>query len=91
MKPTELQIKGLTLFIVQLIANALWSWFFFAWRMGSAAILDVLLLWILIAATLVAFWRVRPLAGSLLVPYLLWVTYASALTLWIVQHNPNVL
>lgn len=82
---------GLTLFIVQLAVNALWSWLFFAWRMGTGAIVDVLLLWLLIVATIVAFWRVKPLAGMLLVPYLMWVTYASALTIWIVQRNPQPL
>ena len=82
---------ALSLFILQLGVNALWSWLFFAWRLGSGAIADVLLLWLLILATIVAFWRVKPLAGALLVPYLIWVTYASALTIWIVQHNPQVL
>ena len=81
----------LTVFIVQLVFNALWSWLFFAWRIGTAAIVDVLLLWILISVTLVLFWRVRPLAGALLLPYLIWVTYASALTIWIVRHNANLL
>lgn len=82
---------ALTLFIVQLVFNALWSWLFFAWRIGTAAIVDVLLLWLLIATTLVCFWRVRTLAGLLLLPYLAWVSYASALTIWIVRSNPNVL
>lgn len=82
---------ALTLFMVQLVFNALWSWLFFAWRIGPAAIIDVLLLWVLIVATLICFWRVRPLAGALLIPYLAWVSYASALTIWIVQHNPNLL
>jgi tryptophan-rich sensory protein len=81
----------LTVFVFQLVFNALWSWLFFAWRMGTAAIVDVLLLWVLIVVTLVLFWRVRPLAGALLLPYLLWVTYASALTIWIVRHNVNLL
>ena len=51
----------------------------------------MLLLWLLIASTLLAFWRLNPTAGLLLVPYLAWVTFASALnyTLW--QLNPAVL
>lgn len=51
----------------------------------------MLLLWAMIAATLVAFWRVRPLAGALLIPYLLWVSYASALTLAVWRRNPDLL
>jgi len=48
-------------------------------------------LWVLIVATLVFFWRVRPLAGSLLIPYLLWVTFASALNYSLWQLNPQIL
>ena len=49
------------------------------------------LLLVIIAATVIAFWRVRPLAGVLLLPYLVWVAYASALTFAIVGRNPDVL
>jgi translocator protein len=83
--------QALTLFLLQLAFNALWSWVFFAWHLGAMAFADVVVLWILIVATLVSFWRVRPLAGSLLITYLLWVTFAGALnyTLW--QLNPQIL
>lgn len=82
---------ALTLFLVQLAVNALWSWLFFAWHRGSMAFADIVLLWVLIVATLVAFWRVRPWAGALLVPYLLWVSFASALNYSVWQLNPQVL
>ena len=78
-------------FIVQLAVNALWSWLFFAWREGALAFAEVGILWLLIVLTLVAFWRVRPLAGLLLVPYLLWVSFATALTWAVWQMNPDVL
>lgn len=82
---------ALTLFLVQLALNAVWSWLFFAWRLGALAFIDILLLWILIVATVVAFWRGRPLAGALLVPYLLWVSFAAALNYSVWQKNPGVL
>lgn len=82
---------ALTLFLVQLAFNALWTWLFFAWRRGALAFADILVLWALIVATLVAFWRIRALAGALLVPYLLWVSFASALTWAVWQRNPQVL
>mgnify|MGYP001826566382 CR=1 FL=1 len=82
---------ALTLFLVQLAFNALWSWLFFAWHRGGLAFADILLLWVLILATLVAFWRVRPLAGALLVPYLLWVSFAAVLNYSIWQLNPQLL
>lgn len=82
---------ALSLFVAQLALNALWSWLFFAWQLGAAAFAEVMLLWLVIAATLVAFWRVRPLAGLLLTPYLLWVGFAAALNFVLWQQNPQIL
>jgi translocator protein len=83
--------SALILFVVQLAVNALWSWLFFAWRLGAAALVDSALLWLLVAATMVAFWRIRPLAGILLFPYWAWVGFATALTHAIWRLNPGLL
>lgn len=83
--------SALMLFFGQLVVNALWSWLFFAWRRGALAFADILLLWLLVGATLLSFWRVRPLAGALFVPYLLWVSFAAALNFSVWQLNPAVL
>ena len=82
---------ALTLFLVQLVVNALWSWLFFGWHLGALAFADIVLLWVLIVATLFAFWRIRPLAGALLIPYLLWVSFASVLNYSVWQLNPQIL
>lgn len=82
---------ALGVFAVQLVANALWSWLFFAWQLGGIAFVEVSLLWLLIACTIGAFWRIRPIAGLLLVPYLLWVTFASALNWVLWQANSGLL
>lgn len=82
---------ALSLFLIQLAANALWSWLFFAWRLGALAFVETLLLWCLIVATAIAFWRVSRAAAILLVPYLAWVTYASALTFAVWRGNPALL
>ncbi len=82
---------ALSLFLVQLGLNALWSWLFFAWQLGGPAFSDILLLWLFIAATTVAFWRHTPLAGILLVPYLAWVSFAGALNFSVWQLNPALL
>jgi len=79
---------ALGLFAIQLGLNALWSWLFFAWRRGLLAELEIVLLLVMIVLTIVAFWRVRPLAGALLVPYLAWVAFATALTFALVRRNP---
>lgn len=81
----------LTLFLLQLAVNALWSWLFFGWHLGAAGFVDIIVLWLLIVATLVAFWRIRPLAGALLLPYLLWVSFALALNYSVWQLNPQLL
>jgi translocator protein len=83
--------RALGLFIAQLAANALWSWLFFAWRQGGLALADVVLLWGLIVATIVAFQRISTLAAVLLYPYLAWVTFASALTFTVWRLNPALL
>lgn len=81
----------LVIFLLQLVANALWSWLFFAWRLGALAFGEILLLWVLVLLALISFWRVRPIAGLLLVPYLTWVTFASALTYTIWKRNLDLL
>jgi benzodiazapine receptor len=82
---------ALTLFLLQLALNALWSWLFFGWHRGALAFADIVLLWILIVATVIAFWRLRALAGALLVPYLLWVSFASVLGYVVWRLNPEFL
>jgi len=71
---------ALSLFLGQLVCNAAWSWFFFAWRCGALAFADIVLLFGLIVATLFAFAHVHPLAAVLLLPYLIWVAFATVLT-----------
>ncbi|RZZ84899.1 TspO/MBR family protein [Pseudoxanthomonas winnipegensis] len=85
------QRRALTVFVAQLALNALWSWLFFGWHLGAAAMLDIVVLWVLIVVTVVMFWRARPLAGLLLLPYLAWVTFASALNYAVWQLNPQAL
>jgi len=82
---------ALGLFIVQLLANALWSWLFFAWRLGALAAVEVLVLLALILATIGAFWRASRTAALLLLPYLLWVAFASVLTWAVWRSNPGLL
>lgn len=64
---------------VQLVLNLGWSYFFFRLHNPGAALADLALLWVAILATLLLFWRLLPLAGALLVPYLAWVSFAAFL------------
>lgn len=74
-------------FVNQLFWNGLWSWSFFRWRRGAFAVGNVLLLWGAILANVLLFWPLNPVAGALLIPYLFWVTFASALNISVVRRN----
>jgi len=82
---------ALVLFVLQLAANALWTWIFFSWHRGAMAFAEILMLWCLIAATIVLFSRLHRLAAALLFPYLAWVTFAAALTFSTWRLNPEIL
>lgn len=82
---------ALGLFVAQLAANAGWSWLFFGWHLGGAAFADIVVLWLLLVATVRVFWRARPVAGALLLPYLGWVSFAAALNWRVWQLNPLAL
>jgi tryptophan-rich sensory protein len=79
------------LFVAQLATNALWSWLFFELKLGAWAFAEVLVLAALVAATMVKFHAIKPLAAWLLAPYLAWIAYASALTLAVWRLNPGLL
>ncbi|HSG28374.1 MAG TPA: TspO/MBR family protein [Candidatus Krumholzibacterium sp.] len=74
----------LALFIIQLALNALWSYLFFGIHQPMLAFCEIMVLWLMILLTTVTFWKVSVTAGVLLLPYLLWVSFASALNfqLW---------
>jgi tryptophan-rich sensory protein len=79
------------LYGLQLALNALWSWIFFQWHGGALALVEICALWLTIFATTVHFWRIRRTAGLLMTPYLLWVSFATALTAATWHLNPGIL
>ena len=76
--------QALTFYGAQLALNTLWSLIFFGLHSLGGALAEIGALWTLIAITLVRFFRVKPAAGWLLVPYLAWSTFATVLnaTIW---------
>lgn len=80
--------KGIPLFALQLGLNVLWSFLFFGLRSPFLALIGISLLWVSIAATLLQFLKVSRPAAYLLIPYLLWVTFATGLTAAILLLNP---
>ncbi len=81
------QRRALTLFLIQLALNTAWSGIFFGLRSLGPAVVDIVLLWVAILMTMLAFFKVDRLAGWLFVPYLAWVTFASALNFSIWRLN----
>jgi tryptophan-rich sensory protein len=76
-------------FGVQLALNALWSILFFGLKMPLLAFIEILILWGFILVTLLKFKKISKLAGYLLLPYLLWVSFAAVLNffLWHLNHG----
>jgi len=82
-------IVAVGLFAVQLALNVAWSVVFFGQRNPRGGFVVIVGLWLAIAATLVVFATIDPLAGALFVPYLAWVTFASVLNASIARLNPS--
>lgn len=85
-KPTDVT-RALTVYGINLAVNFLWSIFFFNMQAYLFSFIWLLLLWVVIAAMIVLFKRVSPLAAYLQIPYLLWVTFAGYLNLSIYLLN----
>lgn len=77
-------------YFLQLALNIAWSWLFFRAKSLGAALADIVALLVVLFVTTRAFWAVSPLAGALLVPYVAWTAFATALTaaLWRAQQRP---
>lgn len=76
------------LFIAQLFLNIFWSVFFFGLHSPLLALFDIILLWILILLAIKYFYKISHSASYLLIPYLLWVSFAGVLNFSIVLLNP---
>jgi tryptophan-rich sensory protein len=84
----EAQTPALRLFLLQLALNFSWSYLFFAFQQIELALVDIVVMWVLIALTIRAFARIDRPAAWLLAPYLAWVTYATTLNAAIAILNP---
>ncbi|MNF67430.1 TspO/MBR family protein [compost metagenome] len=71
--------KALVVFAIQLALNALWSYLFFGLHNPLLAGLEIIILWLMIYETYIQFAKINKIAGFLLIPYLLWVSFATVL------------
>jgi benzodiazapine receptor len=78
---------ALAVFVIQLVLNAAWSWLFFGLHQTGLALVEIVVLWLSIVTTIVLFRRHSPTAAILLVPYAVWVGFASYLNFAIWRAN----
>jgi tryptophan-rich sensory protein len=81
---------AIAVFVVQFVLNLAWSPIFFGMQQIDAALILLLAIDLAVIATVVLFWKVRPLAAWLLLPYLAWVLFATVLNWQFLQANPAV-
>lgn len=77
----------LLLFFIQLFFNSIWSFLFFYLKNPLFGLIDIIILWIFIVLTIFSFYKVNKTASYLLIPYILWVSFASAINYFIVILN----
>ncbi len=78
---------ALVLFLIHLILNAAWTWLFFGLHMLTAAAVEIVILWAMIVVLVMLFWKRDRIAGAVLLPYLMWVTYAVTLSIGFAVMN----
>ncbi len=84
----EKDIKiAVAVFVFQLVLNSLWSFLFFGLQSPFAASIEIIFLWAAILISIILFFRISRVAGALLIPYLLWVSFASVLNFAIWRLN----
>jgi len=79
--------KAFTAFGVQLFLNMLWSIFFFGMQLPLLAFIEIIFLWTAILVTIIYFYRIKKASAYLLIPYLLWVSFAALLNFFIFYLN----
>ena len=82
---------ALVLFVMQLVLIVLWSYLFFGLHRPDVAFVDIVALWTTILVVMILFWRVDRVAGGLMVPYAVWVAFASYLNFVLCRLNRGLL
>ncbi len=78
---------AIVIFSSQLVLNILWSFLFFGFKSPLYAFIEIIILWLAILATIISFYRISRTAAYLLLPYILWVSFASVLNFSIMILN----
>jgi len=78
---------AIVIFGSQLVLNILWSFLFFGFKSPLYAFIEIIILWLAILVTIISFYRISKTAAYLLLPYILWVSFASVLNFSIMILN----
>lgn len=86
-KKSKYKSTAIKIFIIQLILNALWSIIFFGAHWIFVAFIEIILMWIFILLSIIKFHKISKTASYLLIPYILWVSFATILTfaIWVLN------
>ena len=76
---SKVRNRAILIFLLQLMLNFAWSFIFFYFNMIGLALVEIILLWISIVMMLVVFYKIKPIASYINIPYLIWVTFATVL------------
>ena len=76
---SKVRNRAILIFLLQLLLNFAWSFIFFFFNLIGLALVEIILLWISIVMMLVVFYKIKPIASYINIPYLLWVTFATVL------------
>ncbi|GGA99476.1 tryptophan-rich sensory protein TspO [Allosediminivita pacifica] len=80
---------AMALWALQIALNGLWTPVFFGLKRITAGLMIILALWLTLIASIIAMWQVAPAAGLLFLPYILWISVATALNTEIRRLNPS--
>ena len=75
------------IFFIQLVLNILWSVIFFGLKQTGLAFIEIVALWVVILVNIIYFWKINRWAGIVLVPYIMWVSFASVLNFALYSLN----
>jgi tryptophan-rich sensory protein len=76
---SKVRNRAILIFLLQLVLNFAWSFIFFYFNMIGLALVEIILLWISIVMMMVVFYKIKPIASYINIPYLFWVTFATVL------------
>ncbi len=78
---------AISIYSLQIFLNIIWSWLFFGLKSPTLALIEIIILWLVIIINIIVFYKINKKAGLILVPYLLWVSFATILNYFIFILN----